>query len=138
MKACRGYTLLLLLAAIAICSACESRRLHSKHSEVTVNITAECTVDPNQDPVNANIGDRLLWQPQDGHQYSVHFKDRTPLNPNGKPVKSVPPGKESPPVTGDAMCKHKGDTKCDFAYYLYKEDAPQKQCSDPGVHVTPY
>jgi hypothetical protein len=133
----RGYLLPSLLIAVAVWAGC-NHYVKRTHSTVTVNITAECTIDPAQDPVNVNIGQKLLWVPPPGHQYSVHFKDRTPLNPNGKPDKVVPPGKESPRVTGDDKCKNKGDKDCDFAYYLYKEDAPQKQCSDPGVHVTPY
>jgi hypothetical protein len=129
----RGYCLLFpLLLTIAGWDSCDyfTKSPPPASAPKVVTIVAECT--PDQDPVVVHIGEQIVWQPS---TYSAHFKGRTPLSLHGNPVTDVPHG-QTTDVTGDSQCKNPHDTKCDFPYYLLKEDT-NKKCPDPGVHVTP-
>jgi hypothetical protein len=106
---------------------------------VTENIHSECK--PDDDWIPVNINDQLQWQASDGHKYSIHFKDRTPLTIAGNPAKTLDLGQQAL-VSGDDQCKKHGDkdTDCYFRYFLKKDaqnGSPARPCSDPGVHVTP-
>lgn len=131
-----SWTLLPLLATVGWHSC--NHAVKSSTAPLPVNVKVECTPDP--DWVDVHVGESIIWHAQDGHHYSVHFKDgRTPLHPPGNPaINDHPFEKATPPVTADDPCLKSGFTDCKFRYYLLEEDAiPPKKCPDPGVHVTP-
>jgi hypothetical protein len=143
----RGYYLLAaLLVAILVCSGCKFFQKNPTTAALPHNCnksTGVCVVKingckanpyPSPDPAKAPLGYELIWHPEGGHTYSIHFKARTPIS-----VNVLPAEKFSAPVTGDSQCNNpttNSDPNCDFPYYLTQDDT-NTQCGDPVVHVVP-
>ncbi len=144
----QDYYLLLVLLLGILCAGCthsvQQPTAPLKHLWVPINCKAKvCTVQivdcknssAYPDPAWISLHSKIRWEAEDGHKYSIHFKDRTPI----PSMSALPAGIDSDKVMGDSKCSNptsSADPSCDFPYYLNQDDT-NTQCSDPIIHVVP-
>jgi hypothetical protein len=144
LRICVYWLLLFPLLGILSCTGGVHKKTIPTNCDATakncsVRIDADCSVHP--DPVDVVLDYTVTWGAPDA-TYSVQFlKAKTPFQTSTGKVTVVLAGSQSKPVTGDISCGKPpnppptaNNTGCYFYYDVYHGN---KECSYPGVRVTP-
>jgi len=130
MRTLRLCICLLVFVTPFILAGCKKRGGHQfKQLQVYIN---SCDA-PDQ---SVNNGDKIDWEPSDGHDYTIKFADQNEPTPN--PFK-VHHGASNPahPINGNKGCTLEPGGKSHYCKYSLTMDNQSAPCKDPGLHVTP-